>query len=117
MKVLITSLAIAGTLALSPSAAGAGDRTCAAAQTVSEKIVCANAQLNQLDQRLSRFYGWLLISLGDRERLLLHDEQRLFLAFRDACGGDQACLRASYLTRIEDLAGRLRQVAIGPGLS
>lgn len=117
MKVLIASAVIAGLLALSATTTAAAEPTCAAALTVTEKIVCASEVLGKLDQRLSRLYGWLVVSLGERERAQLVNEQRLFLAFRDVCGGDAACLRASYLTRIDDLAARLRVVTLGPDVS
>jgi uncharacterized protein YecT (DUF1311 family) len=110
MKVSLSILAAGTLLALASLPARAADFDCGAAQTDAEKAICSSDFLSHLDDRTARLYGWLWASLEEGPRQHLRDEQRLFLAFRDACGPDKSCLQKSYVTRIEDLSTRLRQV-------
>lgn len=109
----VTPIIVAAAAALSCIATAIAETAaapCREPRMASERIVCTNPQLGHLDERMGRYYGWLVAVLDERQKAALGDEQRLFLAFRDACGSDVACLRASYLTRIDDLARRLRRL-------
>ena len=110
MKISTSILASGALLALAATSAEAADFDCARAHTDTETAICSSPFLSHLDDRMARLYGWLLTALDDKARERLRDEQRLFLAFRDACGPEKSCLQKSYLTRNEDLTTRLKQV-------
>lgn len=109
-------LTAAALLALAAPAKSA-DFACDEAHTLAERTICTSEVLNRLDERMARFYGWLRSALSAPDRHTLRDDQRRFLALRDACGDDGHCLKVSYLTRIEDLAERLRGIVLGRDLT
>lgn len=82
---------------------------CSAATETAERVICGNAKLSSLDDRLATLYNDLMQTL-DREdqRDGLRDYQRRFLATRDACGSNRSCIKGAYLDQIEVLKIRLR---------
>jgi uncharacterized protein YecT (DUF1311 family) len=70
--------------------AGAAEKPsfdCAKAGTATEKAICANGRLARLDRAIAKAWRALKDDFGE-----LKDEQTAFLAQRDACGADVACL-------------------------
>lgn len=109
MKVLVPAAAIAASMLLAAAArpAQAQDFSCREARTATERTICASPALKDVDERMARVYGWVWDATSDHRREALRNDQRLFLAERDACDGESRCLRRSYLERIAILTGRL----------
>ena len=66
-----------------------------------ERTVCGSETLANLDAAMEAVYGALRAAPGDRS-------QNDWLARRNDCGADEACIAAAYLRRIGQLGGRLR---------
>lgn len=109
MKVLVPAAAIAASLllALTSRPAQAQDFSCREARTAAERTICATPALKSLDERMARVYGWVWDATPNHRREALRNDQRLFLAERDACDTSRRCLERSYLERIGILTGRL----------
>ena len=84
-----------------PSKAASFD--CSKAETVDEKAICANPQLNDADVEMSVLYTQLKPLLGMGARGDLEDEQANWLKHRAGCGGDRACLGEAYEDRVRQL--------------
>ena len=66
-----------------------------------ERTICASDTLANLDAAMEAVYGAVRADPGDRS-------QNDWLARRNDCGADDACIAAAYLRRIGQLGGRLR---------
>lgn len=111
MKVSLHLLAAAGLLAITgPAATTPID--CRAPGSAAEKALCGSDLLSRLDERAQHHYGALRAITPDPQRGVLEQDHARFLEMRDACVSDRICLTTTYLTRIEDLTGRLRQVRL-----
>lgn len=110
LRSLPSLLAAAAAFFLAVVPAGAGAFDCAARLSAGETAICASPVLSQLDQRMSRFYGWLWAALEEPDRIALRGEQRRFLADRSACAEDVICIRSAYLARIEALSASLKRI-------
>ncbi|OGQ57658.1 MAG: hypothetical protein A3J24_09425 [Deltaproteobacteria bacterium RIFCSPLOWO2_02_FULL_53_8] len=87
----------------SPPATWKPSFDCAKGSTFSEKAVCSDSLLGQLDGVLSQNYKYMLASdLGDGARADLKTKQRIWLAERNKCTDNQ-CLTASYRKRIDEV--------------
>ena len=95
--VLLTVLAFS-----TPTAAASFD--CAKASHADEQAICSNQSLSNMDVEMATLFRvrmeipMLMGMRGDAQ-----DEQRAWLATREHCGGNVACLSAAYKTRIEQL--------------
>jgi len=83
---------------------------CANALTPIEKAICADVQLARLDRQVAETYSWKLrLAENDAERTQIRDQQRAFIANRDAtCATETAaalntCLAAAYTARAKVL--------------
>ena len=76
---------------------------CAAAQSVSDKAICGNYGLGQLEARMATLYQWgtSVVAMGQRGDM--QDAQRAFIREREGCGADAGCLRRVYDARIAQL--------------
>lgn len=102
-------------LVLSTGGASAASFPCSAASTASEKTICANLALNDQDVRMSVYYdlAQALVAMGERDQI--KSDQTAWLAQRQACGANVACIAALYASRITALqAYTARAVAAGP---
>lgn len=101
-------IALAGAAAFA-TPAGAVSFKCSNATETAERVICGNAQLSRLDDRLASLYKDLMRAL-DREdqREGLRDYQHRFLETRDACGQSRSCIKGAYLDQIDVLKMRLR---------
>lgn len=88
---------------------------CAKAESSAEKLVCKNAELGLLDQRLAkRFSAALAVAQsqdeeGTEAENLLRATQRGWISGRDECWKEpdlEACVRQSYLRREAELVAR-----------
>ncbi len=69
-----------------------------------ERAICGSALLSDLDRQMANFYFALRDQAGGARRDALAAEQRLWLAWRNACGAEGQCIRRRYEQRIIDLA-------------
>lgn len=97
---LSLSLLCAGLLPLSVQAASFD---CTRADTAAEIAVCANPELNRLDEELAVLYRSLLNELPFRQADRVQQDQRSWLKARNSCGAEVRCLRARYQERIARL--------------
>lgn len=94
--------------AAQPIAAASFD--CAKARRATEKAICADAGLSDLDDQLGRYYHGARAALQENAACL-NGDQRDWLKLRDACAADAACLKRSYLERLSELS------ALQPGIN
>lgn len=88
---------------LLPLTAQAASYDCAHASTAPEIAVCANPDLNQLDEEMAALYRSLLNELPSRQADRVRQEQRSWLTARNSCGADVSCLKARYQERMARL--------------
>lgn len=74
---------------------------CKAASTPSERTICADPALRQLDASLASAYANALAAAADPRDL--RQQQRAWLRERERCGADKRCLRTHHETRIAAL--------------
>lgn len=76
---------------------------CAAARSATERAICGNYGLGQLEARMATLYEWTtsLVAMGQRGDL--QDQQRAFIQRRETCGANVACIRNAYDARIAQL--------------
>lgn len=98
----LMAAAIAAIFAL-PAAAASFD--CSKAALPSEKAICANTGLAELDVYLSRYYAAAQEGLKDGASCLKTDQRNWVKKVRNACGKDVACLRKAHLERLAVLDG------------
>ena len=80
---------------------------CTKARTITEKAICKEDSLAWLDMQLNHLYTDVRQLQDEGARLALRDEQRDWVARRDACGGVSACITKLYWQRLQALAGRI----------
>ena len=68
-----------------------------------ERAICSDPLLADMDAALEAVYGSLRASDADRSQITWLREER------DACGTSIDCIASAYLRRIVELGGRLRQ--------
>jgi uncharacterized protein len=102
IPVLILSLLTCG-------ATGAASFDCKKATTPTEKQICANEKVSELDEHLGRYYFAARAAVGHGASCLVKN-QREWIARRNACK-DAACLERLYLSRLAELD------ALQPGMT
>ena len=75
---------------------------CARAATRPEKAVCADRELDTLDEYLGRYYAAAREAVKEAARCLQADQQEWLKNVRDRCG-TKDCLKAAYLDRLAEL--------------
>lgn len=98
--------------AISPAkAAGYAPLDCGKASSPAEKAICGNYALGQLEARAATLFEVTtsLVAMGQRGDI--QDAQRAFIAQREACGANIACIRNSYATRIKQLEEAMSSIA------
>lgn len=88
-------------LGLAPST-GAQGFDCTKARTGIEKMVCADAQVSELDEHLGRYYSAARSALPGAESCLQADQAQWLKTVREPCR-DTACLKTAYLNRLGEL--------------
>lgn len=88
---------------------------CGVAQSASDKAICGNYGLGQLEARTATLYQWSTSFVGMGQRGDMQDAQRAFIRERESCGAEAGCLRRVYDTRIAQLQAVMERVrARGP---
>ena len=86
---------------------------CTKATHADETAICSHAGLSALDDEMAGLYDDImqraLMGVRGEER----DKQRAFLAERQACGADAACIRSLYTSRINELEAVEKAVGHG----
>ena len=75
---------------------------CAKATTPTEKLICANPRVSDLDEYLGRYYSAARAALGRGGACLVPNQREWLRRVRNACK-DAACLENSYLQRLAEL--------------
>ena len=96
------ALAAAVLVVAFPAAAGPSF-DCTKAQSVAEKTICDVPYLHWTDRQMTRLYK-LALSQNARVPEAIVTSQRAFLAHRDTCRDDVACLDLAYKTQFKELA-------------
>lgn len=97
-----------------PSIAEAASFDCARARTTAERAICGNRSLEDRDVRMATLYAVVRQFQGGMGALgALRDRQTEWLAERDRCAANVACLRRAYDTRISELDRGVAAAAAG----
>jgi uncharacterized protein len=99
-----------GVIGAGAPAAQAASFPCAQASAPDEVAICRTPDLNDADAEMSVRYEMLLALLPMGGAGALKDQQRAWLAQRRLCGGDVACLRSAYASRIAALKAGFQQI-------
>ena len=94
-------------LAFSVASAQAQSFNCRYAKAADEVLICQDAKLAALDERLANAYSRLQRLIPGGQRALLERDQGAWLRERRHCGRDAACIAQLYNSRIEALTVRL----------
>lgn len=83
---------------------------CSQAHTASEKTICADPKLKELDRTLAQAYhqGFVRTQAQSPARQALIQSQRAWLKTPNTCNGDTACLQQAYQRRIDVLNAQSR---------
>ena len=90
---------------LMPSALFAASFNCTKAGTSTEIAICNDSQLGTLDEAIADAFFELKDRMNQQKASALLQKQRDWLAKRNSCGGDIACLRQSMQDRLAILSG------------
>lgn len=91
-----------------PSAAARPSYDCASARSPSERMVCADPGLADLDRAMAAEYARAMAQVPPPQQALLRQTRDRFLAYRDTCP-NAACVGAAYNDRIREI----RDIAAG----
>lgn len=112
-SLLITVAAGAMFSILSTLPGAAASFSCMEAETMNaaERKICASSSLGALDERLDSWYrrAQTRASYFDQTEWL-RDQQKAWLAARNACGAGYFCLRRHYISRIRALKSYVEHV-------
>lgn len=99
--IILVALGLA--LMATTTAAAAPSFSCKKAKRATEKAICQSDYLQLLDRQMALLYAYALKYPHGYSRAELQREQRAFLAERNGCGWDDACIEAAYNARNEFL--------------
>ncbi|HPE61270.1 MAG TPA: lysozyme inhibitor LprI family protein [Thiolinea sp.] len=102
LKRILIMTALLSPLSL-PAQAASFD--CGKAESVAEKAVCADVNVSALDDLLALAYAKTQASAPNQE--VLKEQQTAWIAERDDCKDELACLKATYQTRLVELIDRV----------
>ena len=76
---------------------------CAKASTAVEKMICADAELSSLDEKMATVYEKAL-QQNEKHAAAIQQEQKQWMKKRNACADmDWDCVKEAYLTRLDSL--------------
>lgn len=90
-------------LALIPTFVFAASFDCSKASSITEKTICNNPTISELDNKLAEAYKNAKSKTSDESKL--KSEQLAWIKESRTCGGDSNCLEKSYKDRIAALGG------------
>ena len=101
---LMMASLVSTALVVAPGPADAASFDCARARTSSERTICGNRQLEDRDVKMATLYSVVRQFQGGMGALgAMRDRQTEWLAQRERCGANVACIRRSYDVRIAEL--------------
>jgi uncharacterized protein len=100
-KPLIAIAAAAALAALAP-AADAASFSCYGHLTYTERTICDNPHLSALDSTMSRYYFNYMRTASRKDRREMRATQIGWLASRNSCSANLACLTTMYHNHIDD---------------
>ena len=115
----MTKLALFVLALFAGSVHAAASFPCEKASNATEKAICADSEVAQLDEYLARYYRGARGALPAATDCLATDQRRWLTSVRNACK-DGACLKNAYLHRLAEFDAlqpgvtRLKQVALPP---
>lgn len=92
----------AGALLAAPTGAVPQDFDCTESFLPAEMAVCADEELQALDEQLASEYGALMSRAPDWAADRIRNEQRDWMRLRNACGYDPPCVAGTYRSRLMD---------------
>lgn len=98
----MTKLALFLLVLFAGSAHAAASFPCEKASTATEKAICADPEIAQLDEYLARYYHGARAALPGATDCLAADQRRWLTSVRNACK-DGTCLKNAYLDRLAEL--------------
>jgi uncharacterized protein len=87
---------------------------CATNFAPDEQTICRNRTLSTLDREMAILYFAVWGSLDANQRTTFRNEQRAWLKQRAVCQTNQACLSATYQSRISYLKGLQGSASTSP---
>ncbi|HTV38895.1 MAG TPA: lysozyme inhibitor LprI family protein [Xanthobacteraceae bacterium] len=76
---------------------------CAKAASAADRTICGNYALGQAEARMATLYGVAMSLVAMGQRGDIGDAQKQWVAAREACGANAACLIKAYDSRIDQL--------------
>jgi uncharacterized protein len=76
---------------------------CSGSLSQTETVICSDDALSQLDIRMAAAYRRALASVSGRDLESMRADQKAWIAQRDACGFDKACIRTAYRDQLAAL--------------
>jgi uncharacterized protein len=102
---LLSSLVLLPIMSLASTADAASFNCKASRNQCPEKAICQSADLSSLDEQMTILYETIRQKTeGTGSRAAIRDDQKDWLAYRDACGCDQVCLVEAYSARNRELS-------------
>ncbi len=99
---------------ISPGVAASPSFACTGSLLPTEAVVCSDDTLSALDRALTSAYQNKLDSLPAGQKGQFESAEKTWLANRNGCGTDKACINKSYLARISVVSGEPSAAAGGP---
>ncbi len=84
---------------------------CGKAASAAEKAICASPDLAAFDRQLADAYSAALTGASPEDAAAIKAAQRQWLAERESCGADDACMTAAYRRRLAVLTAPPPSVA------
>ncbi len=103
LKPKLWAMSLAFAALAGPALATGPSFSCGGKLTSTERTICKSAVLSDLDRTMARFYYATRDISSSHGRRELRSVQRVWLQWRDTCGGNSACLERRYKQRIIDL--------------
>ena len=101
---LLSALALLPSFAIGTAADAASFNCKAARNQCPESAICQSTDLSSLDEQMTKLYETVRGKAeGMGSRGAIRDDQKTWLAYRDACGCDQVCLVEAYTARNKEL--------------
>ena len=104
MGILLGGSVVALALCFSAAPAPAQSFNCRYARSADEVLICQDARLAALDDRLASLYAEQRLRLSGARRAALERDEGAWLQRRRACGRERACIARLYAQRIRQLS-------------
>lgn len=100
MRLVLVPAALAAVLCFGASAVAQPSYSCSGRLNATERAICGDAGLSQLDSVMAGRFFAIFDRLDAARQATFRHEQTQWRADRDACGAATGCIRANYVFRI-----------------